>query len=570
MKLKKFSVENYKVFKEKFSIDFSVDSIAILTGRNNTGKSTILEAINLFFKKESKPKTIPNDCYSEISQEIVFEAVFSIETEEFTIVKKYKAETAPKFYDAEAKEFKKGHEELELFEKIHSNKPFYITPSMLPDDINELIQEIYLEVMKNDLQNLEDAIHESEEDEELAKEYSRLKESYPTFLSKLKVKTDKLLEQISDDVSNNLQDLFSNGNLSINIKGGESEGFSVNDILKTTNSSVNIDSNKQTEMPLSNQGTGLQRMSLIYLIQSMIQNKFLGENANKLLLIDEPEAFLHPEAVRALSRSLYNIGEKMPLMVSTHSPILINLSERHTSIQVFRVGDKKPVELFSSKQVQFDDDDITNMKILNYIDSYVNEFFFAEKILIVEGDTEYIAFKHLADLQQENVHIIRARGKATIGTVMKILNQFNTNYDVLHDVDNHSRYKSSTLKAQLTNCKKILEHKKSDKIRIFSSVPNFERAIGLADVVDNKKTETIHKIIHESSEEGEYSEQRKKIEELFDQVINIDKEFEATGNFQLINSKSDYEKQFEELIEFKTLEEQQEGKNKERQESREH
>ena len=40
------------------------------------------------------------------------------------------------------------------------------------------------------------------------------------------------------------------------------------------------------------------------------------------------------------------------------------------------------------------------MKILNYVDSYVNEFFFADKILIVEGDTEYIAFKHLAKLKK--------------------------------------------------------------------------------------------------------------------------------------------------------------------------
>ncbi|MNC82442.1 hypothetical protein D3C75_1359590 [compost metagenome] len=56
-------------------------------------------------------------------------------------------------------------------------------------------------------------------------------------------------------------------------------------------------------------------MSLIYLIQNMIEKKLLGENDNKLLLIDEPEAFLHPEAVRALSRSLYEIGNSMPLMI---------------------------------------------------------------------------------------------------------------------------------------------------------------------------------------------------------------------------------------------------------------
>ncbi|WP_231563612.1 MULTISPECIES: AAA family ATPase [Anoxybacillus] len=46
MKLIKFSVTNYKVFEQTFTINFSKDSIVILTGRNNTDKSTILEAIN--------------------------------------------------------------------------------------------------------------------------------------------------------------------------------------------------------------------------------------------------------------------------------------------------------------------------------------------------------------------------------------------------------------------------------------------------------------------------------------------------------------------------------------------
>ena len=63
-------------------------------------------------------------------------------------------------------------------------------------------------------------------------------------------------------------------------------------------------------MPLSNQGTGLQRMSLIYFIQNMIEKSLWVKMTINLLLIDEPEAFLRPEAVRALSRSLYKIGKK--------------------------------------------------------------------------------------------------------------------------------------------------------------------------------------------------------------------------------------------------------------------
>jgi putative ATP-dependent endonuclease of the OLD family len=562
MKLTRFSVTNYKVFKETFTIEFSKDSIAILTGRNNTGKSTILEAINCFFQKASKTNAISNDCFSESKKEIILKAEFESGEDKYTIIKKYIEASAPKFYDENNVEIKTNHKLKDILEEILLNKPFYITPSMLPDDINDLIQNIYSEILKNNLEKLEGNTGSSEENE-LAKEFAQLKKSYPKFLRKLKLSTDKLLEQVSSDVSNNLQTLFSNEHLSLNVVGGESEGFSASEILKSTSSSVHIDNSKQSKMPLANQGTGLQRMSLIYLIQNMIEKKLMGESDNKLLLIDEPEAFLHPEAVRALSRSLYKIGEKMPLMISTHSPILIDLSERLTSIQVFRVGEKEAIQLYKSNSEQFDDDDIQNMKILNYVDSYVNEFFFADKVVIVEGDTEYIAFKHLAKLRNENLHIIRARGKSTIGTLMKILNQFNSRYDVLHDVDNHPKHSSSTLKAQLTNCKKILKLKKGSNIRVFCSITNFENAIGIGDVSNHKKTQTIYQILHGKSDTDEFAKPRRIVEKLFEQIINRDEEKTLDVGFGRISKEEEYDDLFVGLIQQKTSEEMEEKKKEE-------
>lgn len=559
MKLIKFSVTNYKVFRDTFTIDFSKDSIAILTGRNNTGKSTILEAINCFFQKASKTNAISNDCFSEANKEIVLQAVFESGEDKVTIKKKYNEGTAPKFYDETDVEIKASHELKDKLDEILNNQPFYITPAMLPDDINDLIQNIYSEILKNNLEKLEGNEGNAEE-KELAEEYAQLKKSYPEFLRKLKLNTDRVLEQVSGDVSDNLKTLFSNEHLSLKVVGGESSGFSSSDILKSTNSSVHIDNSKQTEMPLSNQGTGLQRMSLIYLIQNMIEKKLMGEGENKLLLIDEPEAFLHPEAVRALSRSLYKIGEKMPLMISTHSPILIDLSENHTSIQVFRVGEKEAIQLYKSERDKFDDDDIKNMKILNYVDSYVNEFFFADRIIIVEGDTEYIAFKHLAKVKNENLHIIRARGKDTIGTLMKILNQFNSNYDVLHDVDNHRKHSSSTLKGQLTKCKKIFKLKEGSNIRVFGSIANFENAIGIGDVSNDKKTQTIYKILHGTSDTDEFAKARRIVGNLFEQIINRDSEKTLHDGFRRINSEEDYEELFALLIEQKIDEEMEEKK----------
>ncbi|WP_229520891.1 ATP-dependent nuclease [Paenibacillus sp. GM2] len=249
----------------------------------------------------------------------------------------------------------------------------------------------------------------------------------------------------------------------------------------------------------------------------------------------------------------------MPLMISTHSPILIDLSERHTSIQVFRVGEKEAIQLYKSVSEQFDDDDIANMKILNYVDSYVNEFFFADKVVIVEGDTEYIAFKHLAKEKGLNIHIIRARGKATIVTLMKVLNQFNSSYDVLHDVDNHDKHSSSTLKAQLTNCKKIYSSKQSNNIRVFCSITHFENAIGIGDVSNDQKTKVIYQILRgqeqDDSKTFKYSEARALIENIFEQIIDRNKEVTLTEGFKKVTTSEDYDKLFIGLIDQKMREE---------------
>lgn len=576
MRLVEFTVENYKVFKKPFNIKFNNSSISILTGKNNMGKSTLLEAINRFFMTEPKAKTIEINCFSNQATPIIFTAIFEgafqFEAEESTesinientklkrieITKKYNAEQAPKFYGA-GSEIRANHPYKIDLEQILENPPFYITPYMNPDDINSLIQNIYSEVLKNRFESLFKIDEPNKDEEELINEFNNLKNSYPRFLSKIKRNTDKTLEEISSYVSSNLQNLFSNNTLNLEIRGGESSGFSANDILKSTNSTVHISNSIQPDsMPLSNQGTGLQRMSLIYLIQNMIEKKVIGGENQKLLLIDEPEAFLHPEAVRALSKSLYTIGSQMPLLISTHSPVLIDLSEKHTSIQLFRVNQKKnqALELYQSKNDTFDDDDFKNLKILNYVDSYVNEFFFADKIIIVEGDTEYITFKHFAEQAKQNIHIIRARGKGTIQTLMKILNQFDIKYYVLHDIDNNPNLSITTLKSQKTMCENIFKLKQNKKQKnleneIFVSETTFEIAIGLHNISNSEKTKIAYKITqYKEHVEEEFKEQYEKIRALFDYIILEKHTIDAFLNtgFHNVSNIAFYNEKFDDLI----------------------
>lgn len=234
----------------------------------------------------------------------------------------------------------------------------------------------------------------------------------------------------------------------------------------------------------------------------------------RVLLIDEPELCLHPDAVREACRVLYDLAEKAgwQVMVTTHSPVFIDLSRDNTTVvRVERsiTGDIFGTTLYRPEKAKLSEDDRENLKLLNIYDPYVAEFFFGGKVIIVEGDTEYAAFKFIMSQVAEgkisdvatdtfaNVHIVRARGKATIVSLCKILNHFSTPYSVLHDSDvptcvvkkgkNKGQVRTNpawTINANILNI--IKEHPFPDQIGVMASKNTFEVAF-LSDACDEDK-----------------------------------------------------------------------------------
>ncbi|WP_198153607.1 ATP-dependent endonuclease [Thalassobacillus sp. C254] len=148
--------------------------------------------------------------------------------------------------------------------------------------------------------------------------------------------------------------------------------------------------------------------------------------------------------------------------------------------------------MFRPEKTRLDNNDKRLLKLLNQFDPYVAEFFFGGYSIIVEGDTEYTAFKYIINNEPEefkDIQIIRARGKATIVSLVKILNHFNTRYSVLHDSDTPLNKAGGKNSAWGTN-KKILEavqsHPSPQKIKLVSSLINFESAFLSKEVKTDK------------------------------------------------------------------------------------
>lgn len=192
---------------------------------------------------------------------------------------------------------------------------------------------------------------------------------------------------------------------------------------------------------LESQGSGARR-TMLWATLKLLKDSAPDQKRANVLLIDEPELCLHPSAIRDACKVLYDLASRdgWQVMITTHSPVFIDLSRDNTSIVRVERRDKGEIvgtTLYRPENAQLDSSDRANLKLLNIYDPYVAEFFFGGRVILVEGDTEYSAFRMImeADKSFPNVHIIRARGKATIASLAKILNQFGASYSILHDTD---------------------------------------------------------------------------------------------------------------------------------------
>lgn len=80
------------------------------------------------------------------------------------------------------------------------------------------------------------------------------------------------------------------------------------------------------ETPVGGKGTGMQRAIALGIIQLYAKSSALLEESNPtplILMLDEPETWLHPTAQLKLGDALSAIGEHEQVFIITHSPYLI-------------------------------------------------------------------------------------------------------------------------------------------------------------------------------------------------------------------------------------------------------
>lgn len=131
-------------------------------------------------------------------------------------------------------------------------------------------------------------------------------------------------------------------------------------------------------VPLSESGTGIgQVLAMLYVL--------VTADSPRTIVIDEPNSFLHPGAVRALVE-IFREHPQHQYIVSTHSSELIASSVPST-IHVLRKTDG----ITSTQQVDANETQQLRMLLLE-VGSKLSDVFGADSVLWVEGKTEELCF----------------------------------------------------------------------------------------------------------------------------------------------------------------------------------
>ncbi|UUV17086.1 AAA family ATPase [Fusobacteria bacterium ZRK30] len=187
---------------------------------------------------------------------------------------------------------------------------------------------------------------------------------------------------------------------------------------------------------------GLQREVMFRMmrrIASVTKSTRYNLLGNTIIMYEEPELYLHPQAERELHSVMTNIARYGgQIYVTTHSSSFIELNN-YKSICLVRKNDDG-THVMQHKGDLFRGDEIKNFNMNYWMNPDRGELFFAKKVILVEGQTDKIIIPFLAKklgVYKYEYSIVECGSKSSIPQFIRLLNQYKIPYVAVYDKDEH-------------------------------------------------------------------------------------------------------------------------------------
>lgn len=423
MKLVSFSIENYRSITKARKLP--LNSMTLLIGPNNEGKSNILHALvtvlevvgeldrmSVFKGRLRTSGAIGRqDTYnwerdfpvsiqlSKPDGESVFHLEFELEQLELN---EFKAEVGSRLNgslpiqltlgkrDPGFKVAKQGRGGGALSKKVKEIAKFigkriafqYIPAIRTADSAERIINEM----IRRELRSVESS------------------QEFQDAVKKMAMCYQPTLVDVGETVTNTLKEFLPNV---------QSAKLTLDDkaLYGAISRSINIMIDDGSSTNLQRKGDGVQSLVALGLNRFSAQQSAGGRNM--ILAIEEPESHLHPKAIHQLKNVLYEISNRQQIILTTHSPVFVNRTDLKSNILVNQ-NQAKPAKTTN---------EIREILGVRAADNLRN----AELILLVEGEDDRDCMQ--AILGDTSVSLRKALGNGVLA-IDSLIGASNLSYKV--------------------------------------------------------------------------------------------------------------------------------------------
>ena len=463
MHLKEIQIKNFRGIRE---LTLPLGSLCILIGENNSGKSSILDAIQICLSKSLSSNRQPFDDYDyhlesstsdpEKSPPIEITMTFSeIKIDEWdTNINRIFDETVQADPNGKLRTIiVRVTSQFDATSNAYDNKAEFLTSKGDPLNVSNLSQTFYglrQFVPHFHLDSLRNAASAFRASSQFWKPFL----SSPTISDKERESFEQSLQELNQAILNKHTSFESIkehlGKTSKYLPLGSEEPVTIEavptrifDVLSRTQ--VLLEAKTGAHIPIIRHGSGTQSFAVICLLAAFMQNKLEKGNGNKsypIVTLEEPEAHLHPFAVQIATQMLEELpGQKI---VTTHSGDLLANVKLQNIHRLSKVDGK--VTAFRIKEGTFNAEEIG--KLEHHIRNTRGELLYSRCWILVEGKSDV---RILSDCSQALACNLPVEGisfveMSVIGAevVVKLANQLGIEWVLVVDGDSEGdKYKKS-------------------------------------------------------------------------------------------------------------------------------